>query len=230
MIELVNLTKAFRYKGQPKYIVRDASAVFPSGTSVALMGRNGVGKSTLLQLIAGTMNPDSGRVRSEGLVSWPIGLAGCIHPELTGVQNVRFIARVYGVDTDEMVDFVREFAELGNNYYQPTRNYSSGQRARLNFGMSMAIRFDCYLIDEVTAVGDSSFKAKSAQLFQDRMANSGAIYVSHSTSAMRQTCTAGIVLEGGKLTYFDDIEEAIDCHERNLLGPSYKRIRLLDPD
>ena len=230
MIRLENLTKAYRFKGLPKYIVRNVNAEFPAGKAVALMGRNGVGKSTLLQLIAGTINPDSGRVLTEGMISWPIGLAGCIHPELTGVQNVRFIARVYGVDTDEMVDFVGEFAELGQNYHQPVRNYSSGQRARLNFGMSMGIRFDCYLIDEVTSVGDSSFKAKSTRLFRQRMASAGAIYVSHSISNIRQTCDAGMVLENGTLTYFDDVDEAIDAHERNLLGPNYKRLKLLDPD
>ncbi len=230
MIRLENLTKAYRFKGLPKYIVRNVNAEFPAGKAVALMGRNGVGKSTLLQLIAGTINPDSGRVLTEGMISWPIGLAGCIHPELTGVQNVRFIARVYGVDTDEMVDFVGEFAELGQNYHQPVRNYSSGQRARLNFGMSMGIRFDCYLIDEVTSVGDSSFKAKSTRLFRQRMASAGAIYVSHSISNIRQTCDAGMVLENGTLTYFDDVYEAIDAHERNLLGPNYKRLKLLDPD
>lgn len=230
MIRLENLTKAYWFKGQPKYIVRNATAEFPPGKAVALMGRNGTGKSTLLRLIAGTINPDAGRIKTDGLISWPIGLAGCIHPELTGVQNVRFIARVYGVDTDEMVDFVGDFAELGQNYYQPVRNYSSGQRSRLNFGMSMGIRFDCYLVDEVTAVGDSAFKAKSARMFQDRMANSGAIYVSHSISAIRQTCQSGMVLENGKLSYFDDLDQAIDMHERNLLGPNYKRLKLLDDD
>ena len=230
MIRLENLTKAYRFKGQPKYITRNANAEFPAGKAVALMGRNGVGKSTLLQLIAGTINPDSGRVLTSGMISWPIGLAGCIHPELTGVQNVRFIARVYGVDTDEMVDFVGDFAELGQNYHQPVRNYSSGQRARLNFGMSMGIKFDCYLIDEVTSVGDSSFKAKSTRLFRQRMASAGAIYVSHSISNIRQTCDAGMVLENGTLTYFDDVDEAIDAHERNLLGPNYKRLKLFESD
>ena len=109
MIRLENLTKGYGYQGQVKYIVKDASITIPDGATVGLMGRNGAGKSTLLQLIAGTLNPNSGRVRIDGNVSWPIGLAGCIHPEMTGTQNVRFIARVYGVDTDELVDFVGDF-------------------------------------------------------------------------------------------------------------------------
>lgn len=230
MIELENLTKAYRYKGQPKYIVRGVNAVFAPGKVTALLGRNGAGKSTLLQLIAGTINPDSGRVRTQGMISWPIGLTGGLHPDLTGVQNVRFIARVYGVDTDEMVDFVGDFAELGSSYRQQVRTYSSGQRARLNFGMSMAIRFDCYLIDEITSVGDAGFRAKSARLFADRMSGAGAIYVSHSLSAIRQTCDAAMVLEAGQLRYFDNVDEAIEAHERNILGQNYRMVKLLDPD
>lgn len=221
MIEIENMTKAYRFHGNVKYIVDNASLTIPSGATVALLGRNGAGKSTLLQLIAGTLNPNSGRVKVTGSVSWPIGLAGCIHPELTGRQNVRFIARVYGVDTDELVDFVGDFAQLGAHYQQPVRTYSSGMRGRLNFGMSMGIRFDTYLIDEVTSTGDSSFKARSMALFNDRVLNAGAIFVSHSITQVRQYCRHGIVLEAGKLTFFDDLEEAIDRHLRNLMGDDY---------
>jgi capsular polysaccharide transport system ATP-binding protein len=221
MIRLEHLTKSYRFQGAVKYICKDVTATFPGKTAIGLLGRNGAGKSTLLQMIAGTLNPDSGRVRVTGSISWPIGLAGCIHPELTGGQNVRFIARVYGVDTDELVDFVADFAELGQHFNQPVRTYSSGMRARLNFGMSMGIRFDTYLIDEVTSVGDASFKNKSRDLFDDRMASGGAIFVSHSVQQVRKMCAHGVVLEGGQLTYYTDIEEAIDRHYRNMLGDAY---------
>jgi len=222
MIRLEHVTKAYWYQGRPKYIARDLSAVFPTEARVALMGRNGAGKSTLMAMIAGSLNPDSGRVRVSGSISWPIGLTGCIHPELTGGQNVKFIARIYGVDTEELVDFVADFAELGVNFNQPVRTYSSGMRARLNFGMSMGIKFDTYLLDEVSAVGDAGFKAKSKKLFDERMSNAGVIMVSHSPRMMKSMCKTGAVLEGGKLTFYDDIEEALDRHSRNLLGENYK--------
>lgn len=217
MIELENLTKAYWYRGHPKYVARNINAVIPSGVKVALMGRNGAGKSTLLSMIAGSLNPDRGRVKVTGSLSWPIGLVGCIQGELTGAQNVKFIARVYGVDTDELTEFVAEFAELGMNYYEPVRTYSSGMRARLNFGMSMGIKFDTFLIDEVHAVGDNNFKAKSKQVFDDRLAEAGLIMVSHSNSLMRSLCTSGAVLEHGVLTFYDDIEEALEVHSRNML-------------
>ncbi len=223
MIELEHITKAYYYRGRPKYVAKDVSAVFPSHSRVGLMGRNGAGKSTLLSIIAGSLNPDSGRVRVTGTISWPIGLQGCIHPDLTGAQNVKFIARVYGVDTDELMDFVADFADLGMNFNEPVRNYSSGMRARLNFGMSMGIRFDTYLIDEVSAVGDAQFRQKSQILFDDRMSKGGVIMVTHSERMIRSMCTSGAVLENGKLTWFDDVEEALDQHYRNSFGENYSR-------
>ena len=223
MIELQNITKAYYYKGRPKYIARNVSAVFPTGARIGLMGRNGAGKSTLLSIIAGSLNADAGRVRITGSMSWPIGLQGCVHPDLTGTQNVKFIARVYGVDTDELIDFVSDFAELGQNFDQPVRNYSSGMKARLQFGMSMGIRFDTYLIDEVSAVGDAGFKKKSKMLFDDRMSQGGVVMVTHSEGMMRSMCTSGAVLEGGQLTMFDTVDEALERHNRNTLGEDYKR-------
>lgn len=135
---------------------------------------------------------------------------------MTGEQNARFVARVYGVDTDEMVDFVRDFAELQEHFYLPIRTYSSGMKARLAFGVSMAVPFDTYLVDEVTAVGDQAFKAKSNRVFNRRLRTAGAIVVSHSMALLRNICQAGAVLENGRLSYFHDLEEAIDVHMNNM--------------
>lgn len=197
-------------------MVENANVTFPTGTSVALLGRNGAGKSTLLQLIAGTQAPDRGRVVSTGSISWPVGFAGSFHPELTGAQNVRFIARVYRVDTKSLVNFVREFAEVGRHFDLPLRAYSSGMKSRLSFGVSMGIRFDTYLVDEVTAVGDAAFKTKSNRVFLDRMERSSSIVVSHSMNMIKRLCDAGAVLEGGVLTYYDDVNDAIRHHSRNI--------------
>jgi capsular polysaccharide transport system ATP-binding protein len=214
MIVLQNLTKTFIMRGQRKTVLDNVNAVFPSRTAVGLLGRNGAGKSTLLDMIAGVALPTSGQILTDGRISFPVGFAGSFHPDLTGAQNIRFVARIYGVDTDALIDFVRDFAELGGHFYLPIRSYSSGMKSRLAFGVSMGLRFDTYLIDEVTAVGDASFKAKSRAVFMDRMKRSGAIFVSHSINQMREMCTAGAVLDRGKLTYFDDIEEAIEEHVR----------------
>lgn len=216
MIELRNLSKTFTLEGQRSVVVDNVNVVFPSGVSVGLLGRNGAGKSTLLKIIAGTMKPSKGRVITTGSVSWPVGFAGSFHGDLTGSQNTRFIARIYGVDTDALVHFVEDFAELGQHFHLPFRSYSSGMRSRLAFGVSMGIQFDTYLVDEVTSVGDASFRKKSNSVFHERMRNSGAIVVSHSMDQMKKLCTMGMVLHDGKLFVHDSINEAVDHHLYNM--------------
>jgi capsular polysaccharide transport system ATP-binding protein len=218
MIELVGLTKAFRAGPGRKVVADRIDAVFPAGASVALLGRNGAGKSSLLKLIAGTLAPDAGEVRARGSISWPVGFAGSFHGELSGRQNARFIARVYGVDTGELCGFVQDFAELGAHYDLPVRSYSAGMRARLAFGISMGIDFDTYLVDEVTSVGDAAFKAKSERVFRERLRTSGAIVVSHTMGLVRRICDCGAVLEDGRLTWHDDVGDAIRHHEDLTLG------------
>lgn len=217
MIRFEHLSKNFWIHGHRLAVIDDLTLTLPSGRSLALLGRNGAGKSTLLQMIAGTVRPDSGQIVSDGTISWPVGFGGSFHRDLTGAQNVRFIARIYGVDTDGLVDFVEDFAELGDSFHMPVRSYSSGMRSRLTFGASMGIRFDTYLVDEVTAVGDARFRRKSRAVFIDRMRHSSAIMVSHSMNQLREFCNAGVVLENGHMKYFDDLEEAIEVHERNML-------------
>ena len=219
MIRLENLTKVYVMDGQRKVVADNITMTFPTGAAVALLGRNGAGKSTLLQMIAGTSDPTSGRIVSTGSISFPVGFSGSFHPELSGQQNTRFIARIYGADTDELCDFVEDFAGLGVHFRLPLKTYSSGMRSRLAFGVSMGISFDTYLVDEVTAVGDAAFRTKSTALFKARMQQAGAVMVTHSMAQVREMCTAAAVLEHGKLVYYDDINAAIAHHNRNMLDP-----------
>jgi capsular polysaccharide transport system ATP-binding protein len=213
MIRFENLSKSFWVKGERKIVIDNLNATLPTGASLALLGRNGAGKSTLMQIIAGTMRPDTGRVVTDGTISWPVAFGGSFHGDLTGAQNVRFVARIYGVDTDSLIAFVEDFAELGKHFHMPVRTYSAGMRSRLAFGTSMGIRFDTYLVDEVTSVGDVAFRRKSQAVFRDRMTQSGAILVSHNLVELRLFCDAAIILDQGHLTYYQDIEEAIGAHQ-----------------
>ena len=216
MIYLDNLTKHFPARGGRQTIVEDLTATFPTGSSVALLGRNGAGKSTLLKLIAGTIRPTRGRVLSTGSISYPVGFQGSFHPDLTGVQNPRFVARLYGVDSDALVDFVEDFAELGGHFRMPLRTYSAGMKSRLSFGVSMGIPFDTYLVDEVTSVGDGAFRHKSVQVFDARRERAGAIVVTHSPPMVKRLCDMAAVLERGQLHFYDDLDAALAHHERNL--------------
>ncbi|MFD2173090.1 ABC transporter ATP-binding protein [Rhodobacter lacus] len=221
MIELRNLCKTYVTNGRRKVVANRINAVFPPRRAVAVLGRNGAGKSSLLRMISGAMDPDSGQVIRHGTVSWPVGFSGSFHSDLTGLQNVRFIARVYGVDTDELADFVADFAELGDHFNLPVRSYSSGMKSRLAFGVSMGIHFDTYLVDEVTAVGDASFKNKSESLFNQRLSESAAVMVTHTMGQVRRLCHHAGVLENGNFYFYEDVEEAIAHHQR-LMGSDDK--------
>ncbi|NKN36852.1 ABC transporter ATP-binding protein [Agrobacterium sp. a22-2] len=216
MIKLEDATKIVYAKNVRKPILDHVSLTIQRGKSIGLLGRNGAGKSTMLRLLAGTIRLDSGRIVKRGKTSWPLGFAGSFQPNMTGEQSVRFVARIYGVDSEALIAYVEDFAELGAFFRAPVGSYSSGMKARLAFGVSMGVEFDYYLVDEVTAVGDVNFKKKCRQVFETKLQNSDVVMVSHSTGTIREYCTCGIVLEKGKLSYFDDVEDAIRAHNRNM--------------
>lgn len=214
MIRLENLTKSYFLKGVEKKVARNINFEFPTGKSVALIGRNGAGKSSLLNMLSGVMDPDGGRIIHSGTVSWPVGFKGSFHRDLSGAQNVRFVGRVYGVDTDELVHFVEDFAELGQHFHLPFRSYSAGMRSRLAFGLSMGIHFDTYLVDEVTSVGDATFRKKCNLVFKERRKTSGAIVVSHSVPTLKNLCDSGALLDDGHLTYYPKLADALAAYDK----------------
>lgn len=215
MIEISGLYK--RYHRQRKvydWVLEDINLTFPKGVSVGLLGRNGAGKSTLLRLIAGMDTADRGEIRRNCRVSWPIGLSGGFQGSMSGRQNVKFVARVQGGDynVNDVIRSVQEFAELGDSFDEPIKTYSSGMRARLNFGLSLAFDFDVYLSDEATAVGDRAFRAKATKAFKDKVGKSSLIMVSHSEGILKDLCQAGVYLKNGQAIWYDDINDAIAAY------------------
>jgi capsular polysaccharide transport system ATP-binding protein len=187
---------------------------FQSGYSYGLLGVNGAGKSTTIRMIAGTMLANSGTITKDVRVSWPLGLSSGFNPFMTGRANVHFVARAYGEDVRRVSRFVEEFAELGDYLDAPVRTYSSGMGARLAFGLSMAIEFECYLVDEVLAVGDARFQERCRVAFESRRKNSDIIMVSHSMGMIKTHCDKGMVLVDGRLIVFDEVEQAIEAYYR----------------
>ncbi len=214
MVEFIDVHKYYRTKGHTKVVLDHITTTFERGHSYGILGVNGAGKSTTIRLLSGVEAPNSGRIRRHVEFSWPIGFGNGFQGLMTGRNNVTFVARVYGQDVRRVLDFVEDFSELGDYLDAPVRTYSSGMSGRLAFALSMAIDFDCYLIDEVTATGDARFQQRCHQAFQERRARSDVIMVSHMIGTIRDYCDRGAVLVDGRLISFDDIDQAIDMYSR----------------
>ncbi|HAH5760046.1 TPA: ABC transporter ATP-binding protein [Escherichia coli] len=219
MIKIENLTKSYRTPAGRYYVFKDLNIDIPTGKSVAFIGRNGAGKSTLLRMVGGIDRPDSGRIITNKTISWPVGLAGGFQGSLTGRENVKFVVRLYSKKEDmkDKIKFIEEFAELGKFFDMPIKTYSSGMRARLAFGLSMAFKFDYYIVDEVTAVGDFRFKEKCAYYLKERHKESNFLMVSHSLNSLKEFCDVAIVLKNNNVVdFYDNVQAGIDEYKKDV--------------
>ena len=208
MIELEQVIKRYPTRHGTVTVLDGVDLRIMPGQKVGILGRNGAGKSTMIRILGGVENPTSGHVRRSMRVSWPLAFSGSFQGSLTGLDNLRFICRVYGVDHRPLQPFVEDFAELGRYMREPVKTYSSGMRARLGFALSMAIEFDCYLIDEALAVGDARFHEKcQIELFEKRK-DRAFVLVSHEAHNIREHCDSASVLHAGKMHHFGSVDEA----------------------
>lgn len=213
MISLVDVVKTYPIKQGERIVLDHINFTVNSGEKVGILGRNGAGKSTLIRLISEAEAPTKGQIIRDMSISWPIAFGGGFQGSLTGIDNVYFICRIYGITPKKILPFVEEFTELGRYLHEPIKKYSSGMRARLAFAISMAVEFDCFLIDEVVAVGDQRFHEKCHyELFLKR-ADRAMIIVSHDISYIREHCSRASVLDRGKLINFDNVNEAFDYYQ-----------------
>ncbi|HHD79883.1 MAG TPA: ABC transporter ATP-binding protein [Epsilonproteobacteria bacterium] len=216
MIELKNVTKYFQTKQGKKYILKDMSITIPSNINIGILGRNGAGKSTLMRMLGHIEFPNKGRIVSNYTFSWPLGLGGGFVGKMTGRANVKFVCRLYGRNeqqTNEVIEFVKDFSELGNYFDMPIETYSSGMKSRLSFGLSLAFNFDYMLIDETLSVGDARFRKKSKEALMKKIENCHVLLVSHDMGTLRDICDAGIVVNQGQIQYYTDINDAIAEYE-----------------
>ena len=212
MIICNDITKSYSHGGMTKQVLKGINLSINRGERVGLLGRNGAGKSTLIKLIGGVELPTSGSVTRKMSVSWPLGFAGGFQGSLTGYDNARFIARIYKRDYADIRAFVEDFTELGRQLRMPVKTYSSGMRARLAFALSLAIEFDCYLIDEIILVGDQNFQRKcQAEMFEKRQ-DRAMLVASHSPDFMREFCDKAVIINNGFAEIYDDINEAVDLY------------------
>lgn len=215
MISVNNVSKRYRTRSGWKDVLTDVNFELKKGEKIGILGRNGAGKSTLIRLLSGVEPPTSGSIERKMSISWPLAFSGAFQGSLTGMDNLRFVSRLYNVDFDYMREFTEEFSELGEYLNEPVKKYSSGMKARLAFALSLSVEFDCYLIDEVIAVGDSRFAAKCKyELFEKRKDRS-LILVSHSLSSIKEYCDRAMVLNKGQMHQFPTIDEAYQFYNIN---------------
>lgn len=212
MIICRNLCKSYVHGSRHKHVFSNLNLRVDRGERVALLGRNGAGKSTLIKLIGGVELPTSGQIERRMTVSWPLGFTGGFQGSLTGYDNARFIARIYKRNYEEVRSFVEEFTELGVQLKMPVKTYSSGMRARLAFALSLAIEFDCYLIDEIILVGDQSFHRKCYYELFEKRHDRAMVLASHSTDTVRQFCNKAMIIHKGESTEYTDVSRAVDIY------------------
>jgi len=216
MIQLKNVTKYFQTKQGKKYILKDVSFSIPFNSNIGILGRNGAGKSTLMRMLGQIEFPNTGKISSPHSFSWPLGLASGFVGNMTGSSNVKFVCRLFGknkLEIEQILHEVKTFSELGDYFEMPIKTYSSGMRARLNFGLSLMFDFDYLLIDETLSVGDARFQKKSKEALVKKIETCSVLLVSHNMHTLREICDAGIVVNDGQIYYFENIDDAIAEYE-----------------
>lgn len=211
------INKFYETRLGPVHVLKNINFTVHAHEKIGILGRNGAGKSTMIRLISGAEEPNSGKVDRQMSVSWPLAFTGAFQGALTGLDNLKFICRIYGKDFRDKIAFVQEFSELGNYLREPVRSYSAGMQMRLAFAISMVIEFDCFLIDEVVAVGDARFHAKCHEELFVKRADRGLIIVSHDFGYIREHCNRACVLDDGRLIDFESMDEAYSYYSALLV-------------
>lgn len=215
MIHIQHVSKKYETRHGQVTVLDDVNLIIKPGEKVGILGRNGAGKSTMIRLISGAERPSAGQIRRDMSVSWPLAFGGAFQGTLTGLDNLRFICRVYGTSAEDKIAYVQDFSELGRYLREPVKTYSAGMRARLAFAISMVVEFDCFLIDEIVAVGDSRFHEKCrVELFEKRK-DRAMIIVSHDPGYVREHCNHAAVLVKGKLTAFAQVDDAFAFYQKH---------------
>jgi capsular polysaccharide transport system ATP-binding protein len=216
MLSVEHVSKTYSTRKGPRQILSDVSFQLARGENLGVLGRNGAGKSTLIRLISGAEHPTSGRIMRGMRVSWPLAFGGAFQPHLTGLDNLKFVCRVYGVNHKPLVPFVEEFTELGIYFREPVLHYSNGMLTRLAFALSMAIEFDCFLIDEAMVVGDVRFHERChVELFGKRK-DRAFILVTHEADVIKLYCKRASVLHEGHLLPFPSVDAAYDFYQSTM--------------
>lgn len=218
MLSVEHVSKVYSTRLGPRLVLNDINFQLQRGQHLGIVGCNGAGKSTLIRLLSWAERPTSGRIRRGMNISWPLAFAGAFQQQLTGLDNLKFICRVYGVDYKPLVPFVEDFTELGIYFREPVLHYSYGMMTRLAFALSMAIEFDCFLIDEAMVAGDSRFHERCHNELFVKRKDRAFILVTHDATVTRELCDSCCVLHEGRLLAFPTVDEALAFYDASMQG------------
>ena len=237
IIEFKNVTKIYKLfkndkkrfvslffkniKVKEKRAVDNVSFKINKGEAVAIFGKNGAGKSTILKMITGVTFPTEGNVTVNGRVSALLELTSGFDQEFTGRENIYLKGQILGLKNKEIQELeqtIIDFAELEEYIDQPVRTYSSGMKARLGFSINVNIKPEILIVDEALSVGDESFKKKCIKKIKEIILqeNVTLLFVTHSTSVAKEFCSRGIVMKQGKIIYEGEIKNAIDNYNKTI--------------
>jgi lipopolysaccharide transport system ATP-binding protein len=199
------------------WALQDISFELRRGDRLGILGGNGAGKSTLMKLCSGLLQPDCGSVKRMGTIDQMIEITSGFHPLMSGFDNARFRARLKGISAKEFDDLLPDlvkFTELDGFIHSPVRNYSSGMKARLGFAVATLRKPDILIIDEALAVGDLNFRLKCYEFIAEYLQDTALLFVSHSLGHVKRFCNIGMVLEGGRATFFGGVQDAIEVYQK----------------
>jgi capsular polysaccharide transport system ATP-binding protein len=209
MIAFEEVSKSFATNKGRKVILDRASFRIEPGNSLGILARNGAGKTTIINMIAGLEKPDEGRITRTSRISFPLGFMGGVVNKHTATENARYIARLYGLDPDYVETFCRWMAGIGNYFDMPVGTFSQGMRARFSFALMLALEFDYYLIDEgMPHTTDVEFNKRAGAVLRDRLQNATVVIVSHQAGTLEKFARSAAVLHNGQIYMFETLEEA----------------------
>lgn len=209
MLEFMEVSKAFWTGTRYKVILENVSFRITPGRSLGILAANGTGKTTIINMMADLEKPDSGIIRREGRISFPLGFMGGVLGRLSAAENARYIAELYGLDPDYVESYCRWICGLEEYFDRPVGVYSSGMRQRFVFALMLALEFDLYLIDEgMPSATDQGFNQRAAGILAERIRTTTIVMVSHQPETLERYCNCAAVLQDGKLHHFESLEEA----------------------
>ena len=234
MIELRKVSKSHVTPEGRRTVFRDLSFAFPEEKNIAILSHDRTERSILIKLLSGIEVPERGAVLTYGRrVSWPVNFSAAIQASLTATDMFKFLCRLHGVgrkDARERLSFVMDLAELGSYVDRPIKDYPKGMKPRLVFGLTMALDFDYYVIDEVLAAGDSVFREKCNQVLAEKLRSARVIVASRNLGLVRKLADCAVVLRDGLLFGFDDLEDGIRSWQAAAKESRLSGTGLIPPD